>query len=300
MLILQKRGMGIKFMRNNFAVFICTHGRPNKQLTLNTLRRCGYTGKVYLVLDDTDKTIQQYIDNYDANDIIVFDKNHYINNCYDTGDNVGHYKCILYAKMAVEDMAKEFGLSSFMLVDDDITNFRYRYPKENKCASVKIKNMDDALDIYIDFLLENNITALGFGSPSTYFSGARSFEPDEFLRYRGVFQVYIRNTNIPVTWINWYGEDNITLLKSSTAGNLWLQIPYIEYECVLVGDTSKDGGMVDIYKSVDSFELNFNIKRYFPGSINLMLYHKTNKWLPTWKGKKCFPFILSQVHRKEE
>ena len=75
-----------------------------------------------------------------------FDKNHYINTCYDTGDNVGHYKCILYAKMAVEDMAKELGLSSFMLVDDDITNFRYRYPKDGKCASVKMKNMDEYTD----------------------------------------------------------------------------------------------------------------------------------------------------------
>lgn len=286
-------------MRSDFAIFICTHGRPDKQLTYEALKKSGYTGKIYLVLDDTDVTIQQYIDNYGPEHIVIFDKNHYINSCVDTGDVEGHYKCILYAKMAVEDIAKDFNLSAFMLVDDDITNFRYRYPYFDKCASIKMKNMDDCLEIYIDFLLENAFTAVGFGSPSTYFSGVRSFDPTAFLRYRGVFQVYLRNVSKPVIWINWYGEDNITLLQSSISGNLWLQIPYIEYECVEIGDITKDGGMVDIYKSSNLFKLNQNVKRNFPGMVTLRLYTKTHKWLITREAKKCFPCIVSSYYRKD-
>ncbi len=286
-------------MRNDFAVFICTHGRPHAQHTLNSLLNCGYTGRWYLILDDTDSTIQDYIDEYDPKHIIIFDKNHYINNCKDIGDKDGHYKCILYAKMAVEDIAKDFNLSAFMLVDDDITNFRYRYPHLGKCTSVQMKNMDACLKIYVDFLLENKFTAVGFGSPSTYFSGIRSFDPTAFLRYRGVFQVYLRNVSKSVDWINWYGEDNITLLQSTISGNLWLQIPYVEYECVDIGDTTKNGGMVDVYKSSNLFKLNQNVKRNFPGMVTLRLYTKTNKWLITRETKKCFPHIISSYYRKE-
>ena len=35
-------------MDNNFAVFILTHGRPDNVKTLQTLKKCGYTGAIYL------------------------------------------------------------------------------------------------------------------------------------------------------------------------------------------------------------------------------------------------------------
>lgn len=36
-------------MRDDFAVLILTHGRPEQQHTLRSLERSGYTGRVYLV-----------------------------------------------------------------------------------------------------------------------------------------------------------------------------------------------------------------------------------------------------------
>ena len=46
-------------MKDNFVVFILTHKRPTKQLTLETLRKQGYTGRIYLVVDD-DKVERVY------------------------------------------------------------------------------------------------------------------------------------------------------------------------------------------------------------------------------------------------
>ncbi|GCZ20856.1 TPA: hypothetical protein N6771_000356 [Escherichia coli] len=43
-------------MRDDFCAFILTHGRPDKVLTYRTLRRAGYTGKIFIVVDDEDKT----------------------------------------------------------------------------------------------------------------------------------------------------------------------------------------------------------------------------------------------------
>ena len=48
-------------MRDDFCAFILTHGRPDKVLTYLTLRRAGYTGKIFIVVDDEDKTRNQYM-----------------------------------------------------------------------------------------------------------------------------------------------------------------------------------------------------------------------------------------------
>ena len=39
-------------MKNNFAVFILTNGRANNVITYKVLRKQGYTGKIYLMVDD--------------------------------------------------------------------------------------------------------------------------------------------------------------------------------------------------------------------------------------------------------
>ena len=69
----------------NFAVFILSHGRPDKVITYSTLRRQGYTGKIYIILDDEDQTVHQYNDNY-AGETIVFSKKNYADK-FDIMDN---------------------------------------------------------------------------------------------------------------------------------------------------------------------------------------------------------------------
>ena len=45
---------------NGFVAFILTHGRPDRVLTYEKLRKHGYTGKIYIVCDDEDKTLPEY------------------------------------------------------------------------------------------------------------------------------------------------------------------------------------------------------------------------------------------------
>ena len=60
-------------MRDDFCAFILTHGRPDKVLTYRTLRRAGYTGKIFIVVDDEDKTRDQYMADY-GEQVLVFSK----------------------------------------------------------------------------------------------------------------------------------------------------------------------------------------------------------------------------------
>ena len=49
---------------DDFCAFILSHGRPDNVLTLDLIKRCGYTGKVFIVIDDEDPTGDQYRQNF--------------------------------------------------------------------------------------------------------------------------------------------------------------------------------------------------------------------------------------------
>jgi len=283
-------------MRNDFAVFICTHGRSDKQLTLDTLLKAGYTGEWYLVLDDTDKTIQQYIDNYGVEHIIVFDKNHYINNCTDTGDNKGHYKCILYAKNAVEDIAKSLKLKAFMMVDDDIVGLRFRTYKDGKFGTVRLKNVDKVMDAYIEYMLSCNMTTIGFGAPISVVRFG--YEDEKTMCYcRTPYQIYLRNASKPVDWVGWYGEDNITMLLDESRGGYWTSVPYMQYDTVEVS-TNASGGMAQEYANNTSFELAFNIKRALPSCMTIRPNKRRTKYLTILSRRCAFPLLISDSYRR--
>lgn len=42
-------------MRNDFAVFILTHGRADNVVTVPAIKKAGYTGKIYFIIDDEDE-----------------------------------------------------------------------------------------------------------------------------------------------------------------------------------------------------------------------------------------------------
>ena len=42
-------------IKENFAVFILTHGRPDNVITYNTIKSSGYTGRIFIIIDNEDK-----------------------------------------------------------------------------------------------------------------------------------------------------------------------------------------------------------------------------------------------------
>ena len=58
----------------NFAVFILTHGRADKVRTYKTLKRQGYTGKLYIIIDNTDKQQENYIETFGKENVYIFNK----------------------------------------------------------------------------------------------------------------------------------------------------------------------------------------------------------------------------------
>lgn len=112
-------------MRDDFAVFILTHGRPDNVITYNTLKNMGYKGKMYLIIDNEDGKAEQYYDKFGKDNVIMFDKLK-ISKEFDTVDNCEERRTVVYARNACFNIAKELGIEYFLELDDDYNQFRGR------------------------------------------------------------------------------------------------------------------------------------------------------------------------------
>ena len=113
-------------MKNkDFCVFILTHGRPKSVHTYKTLKKLGYTGKIYIVIDNEDKTENEYKKTF-GDQVIVFDKKA-IAETTDQGDNFNDRRTTTHVRNALFNIAKDLGIKYFMQLDDDYTAFNYKY-----------------------------------------------------------------------------------------------------------------------------------------------------------------------------
>ena len=112
----------------DFAVFILTHGRADKVVTYEVLRKQGYTGRIYLMVDDEDKQIDDYKRLY-GDEVIVFSKQKAMD-MTDAGDNFKRRNSVVYARNYNFTVADELGLKYFLQLDDDYTNFAFAFDND--------------------------------------------------------------------------------------------------------------------------------------------------------------------------
>lgn len=283
-------------MRNkDFAIMICTHGRPDKQYTLEALRKSGYTGEIILVVDDEDDTVDSLSNKYEDEHtgVYVFCKQDYIDHV-DYGPKLFR-KVILYGKCACEQLAKGLNLKTFVISDDDTKQLRYRFIEDGKLKALPVtKNFDKVADTFVDYLVNADLTALSFGFTSSYLKGTSVFDPVTTCNNRVAYNFVFRNSKHKVDWRGSYGEDLITACTSSIVGNVWMNMPVIHNDMVVQGKS--DGGMTELYKSQDSLELVQCETMYCPTSMKAQ-YYKT-RWYGAVQRENTFPKIISSRYSK--
>jgi len=281
-----------------FAVFILTHGRPNKVITYETLRKSGYTGDIYLVCDDEDKTLDQYKKNY-GNKVIVFSKKDYKGK-FDIMDNFEGNKVIVFARNACYDIARRLGLDYFFEYEDDYTEFRYRKIDKEKLRSFFIKDMDKILGLMIDCLEETNSCTIAFAQAGDFIGGAfGTFSTNPYKRKAMntfVFKVN-ENTKNDLMFIGRMNDDVNTYLTQGKIGKLFFQKREL---CMTQLQTqSNAGGNTEAYKDFGTYVKSFYSVMAEPsccrigvmGSVEKRIHH-TISW------KNAVPKILSEQHKK--
>lgn len=133
---------------NGFVAFILTHGRPDRVLTYEKLRKHGYTGKIYIVCDDEDKTLPEYRKRF--GDVLVFSKSE-IAKTFDEGDNFGDRRAIIYARNACFELAQQIGATHFIELDDDYTYFKFRFDDQLRWHGADVQDLDAVFDMLLDY-----------------------------------------------------------------------------------------------------------------------------------------------------
>ena len=266
----------------DFAIFICTHGRPNAQYTLNSLRACGYTGKIYLVLDDEDETRPAYHEYLGVcDDFVFFNKQHYIDTV-DIGRSDAKRKAILYAKCACEDFVNQQKYDAFVIADDDLTGFRYRYEEDGHLKSLPITSgLDAIIESHVDFMMDNNICAMSFGTSQMFMGGILSAERKGENRIP--FNFVFRNASIPFSWRSEIYEDSISALREGQIGKYMLQVPLVQQNMKPLY-AGADGGMTELYTNVSQFEKVFPVIKYLPSCSKIVA------------GKYCMIYSILKEH----
>jgi len=271
---------------NEFAVFIMVHGRPDKMWTYSTLRKCGYTGKIFIVADDMDETINEYKKKY-GDELLVFDKKAAAKEM-DSGDNSGDLRSTLFAANKIFDLAKENGIKYFYIMCDDYYYFGYRYLTGAKI----IKNLDKVFSIIVDFYKSTNTKTIAFSQGGDHIGGFASIK----LK-RKAMNSFLCSTERPFKFMGRMNEDVTTYVNLGGKGDLFFTFTNLQLD---QKDTQVEKkGLSELYIDNGTYKKSFFSVMYNPSCVKVSMMNATNprihhsvKWINTT------PMIIDEKYKK--
>jgi hypothetical protein len=281
--------------RNNFAIFILTHNRPHEVFTYNVLRKCGFTGKIFIIIDNEDSKADEYRKVFGKEMVIQFDKAA-IGETFDIADTRTDRRATVYARNASFQIAEDLGLDFFMQLDDDYNGFVYRYTKTYELKSVGIKSLDKVLDAMITFLDESNALTVAMAQGGDYIGGAESKAAKTPL-LRKSMNSFIFRTKRPITFVGRMNDDVNTYTVNGMRGELFFTTTILS---VLPAQTQKgSGGMTEAYLSAGTYMKSMYSVMMCPSSVTVKLMQTTHTrphHRMNWNN--TVPKIINERHRK--
>ena len=287
-------------IKNNLAVFILTYGRPEKIHTLNTLRKQNYTGDIFLVCSEDDKTLNKYQEIKDVQKL-VFNKNDYSNK-FDIGDNFKDNRVVVFARNAIYDLAKKTKYKYIIVLDDDYTSFRYTSDANGVYLTKQkiIKNLDL---MFLNLLSYYKLIEKNIGIKTLCIAQGGDFIGGEMSRVfqkkvtRKAMNFFMFNVNNPLEFLGRINEDVNSYVKKGNIGELLLTIADIRLEQL---DTqSNTGGLTEFYLDSGTYVKSFYTVLFSPSCTNITLMGNKNKRLHHQiKWNNAVPKILNQKYKK--
>lgn len=280
-------------MRDDFCAFILTHGRPDNVLTYRTLRRAGYTGKIFIVVDDEDKTRQQYIQAF-GDQVLVFSKAD-IASRFDEADNFGDRRSIFYARNACPDLAKKVGCKYYIQLDDDYHEFQFRVDRNYEQAYFPIRKLDAILSEMLAYY--ESISALSIAMA----------QGGDFLGDNGGHAAWVKrkamnsficSVDRPFSFMGRINEDVNTYTNLGRRGELFMTVGAVQLGQKQTQKNS--GGMTELYLDSGTYVKSFYSVMYAPSCVKIALMgasHKRIHHQVTWNNAAVK--ILHEKHRKK-
>ncbi len=272
----------------NFCVFILTNGRPDNVKTKKTLDKCGYTGQVYYVVDNEDKTVDQYIENFGKENVKIFNKKEMADSI-DEYSNLDNRSVIIHARNACFEIAKKLNIKNFVQLDDDYYYFGYR----GDDGAVKISNLDKAFASMIEFLNTTPIKTIAFSQGGDHIGGFSGLK----LK-RKAMNSFFCNTDNPFTFVGSINEDVNTYTTLASRGDLFFTFTGLQLD---QKDTqSQDNGMTTEYNAQGTYVKSFHSVLSMPSSVKVSMMNSRDSprlhHAISWKNTT--PMILRETYKK--
>jgi len=282
-------------MNSDFCAFILTHGRPDNVKTEKTLRARGYTGKIFYIVDDKDKTLPKYIENF-GSDVVVFSKMEIATET-DPCDNFNNFASVLFARNATFGIAENLGYKYFIQLDDDYNDFRYKYNSKGYYGDWGIKSLDAIFDIMLKYYKRAPILSIAMSQGGDFIGGRNGTAGELRKPKRKAMNSFICSTDRPFKFLGILNDDVNTYLSLGNKGHIFLTIPDVALQQAQT--QASDGGLTDIYLEYGTYVKSFYSVIINPScvKINLMggkfkrLHHKI-KW------NNAVPKIISEEFKK--
>lgn len=289
-------------MRDDFATFILTHGRADTVVTHKALERCGYTGKLFFLIDNEDDQADKYVERF-GDRVIVFDKAAAAAKC-DSGSNHGNRNGIVFARNACFEVAKSLGLRYFWQLDDDYPSFHWSSDNDGKYLDATskslIKNLDVVVEACVDFLIASKAKTVAFCQGGDFIGGDKG--RFALLAKQGRFSRKAMNSffcdvDNPINFRGVMNEDVSTYTESGRRGELFLTIPRLRLQ--QKATQSLAGGVTELYESFGTYAKAFLSVMYAPSCVKVsMMGDKHRRLHHNVRWRNAVPLVLSETYRK--
>ena len=278
---------------NDFAVFIMVHGRPDKAWTYNSLRKHGYTGKIYLVADDLDPTRHRYKEIY-KDQLLIFNKKQAAESM-DAGDNTGDLRSTMFASNTIFDLAKENNIKYFFNMCDDYTNFGHNFNTDYEIDRHNIKNLDKVFAAMVEFYKNTPTKTIAFSQGGDFMGGVSPSFKLELKRK--AMNTFLCSTDRPFKFIGRLNEDVTTYVNLGSKGDLFFTLTNIRL--TQTAHQQEQSGLTDVYLDNGTYTKSFMSIIYNPSCIKISSLghkHKRIHHKITWNN--AVPKILNEKTKK--
>ena len=285
-------------MRDDFCIFILSHGRPHNVVTFHTLMKCGYDGKLYIVIDDEDDTADQYRRRF-GDKVLMFSKSE-VAKRIDVGDNFDGRKSIIYARNACFNLARQVGCRYFMQLDDDYMAFEYTVNSQQQWNYMRIKHtFNEVLEAMLKFYADaKQVGSIAMAQGGDFIGGSNSF--NELTLRRKCMNSFVCSTDREFEFYGRMNDDVNTYVWHGRTGLLLFTL--LSIKLVQKQTQVNAGGLTDMYRQFGTYVKSFYTVMYAPSctrigtlgdyrSPHFRIHHDIN-----WRA--AVPKILSEQHRK--
>ena len=283
-------------MRDDFAVFILSHGRADRIYTLKSLQQGNYSGKWYIVIDNEDGTEKEYRKRF-GEYVLQFDKLA-VSQTFDTADLSEDRRTIVYARNACFDLAKQVGVKYFCELDDDYVSFMFRELTEKGYEGIISKNLDVIFSAFVDFLEVSGALSVAFAQGGDFIGGAKGRGAKQAV-LRKCMNSFFCSVERPFKFLGRINEDVNTYTTLASRGGLFMTIT--DFMLTQKTTQSNKGGMTDVYLDKGTFLKTFYTVMMMPSAVkvamissgkNARIHHHVS-----WNNTA--PCVLAETYRKK-